>query len=265
MEPIPARLMRAQAQACKTRPAPTARERARRDYILESARAIFIAHGRTRVTLRDLAIAKGLTQISIRNQFADLDHLFALTLTQHLDEILKAISAVPRHHPDLFARRRAEYFRVTRGICNIPTPEHFLWMRERFTLPDDELEPLELRRRMLGFLLAGEARETALLLLDTHHLDTPEIEALLQAQSRFADQQAQPTVPQPDAPATPFQPTLASTSAIPTPDHPTVARPLSATYLRPIPAEHPPPAAPPKITTGGLGGMAHPPQVFFPP
>ncbi len=63
-------------------------------------------------------------------------------------------------------------------------------MRERFTLPDDELEPLEHRRRMLGSLLAGDAGETALLLLDSHHLDTPEIEAMLAAHT--AAPQAQP-------------------------------------------------------------------------
>jgi AcrR family transcriptional regulator len=183
MEPIPARLMRAQVAACKNRPAPTPRESARRAYIIEAARNIFIAHGRLRVTLKDVAIATGLTQISIRNQIADLDHLFAITLTKHLDDILTAIAAVPSHHQDLFARRRAEYLRVTRGLFNIPTPMHFLLMRERFTLPEDELEPLEARRRTLGFMLAGAAWETALLLLDSHHLDAPAIERMLQAQA----------------------------------------------------------------------------------
>ena len=190
MQTIPARLMRAQVEACATRPAPTSRERARRAYILDAGRAIFTAHGRLRVTLRDIAVATGLTQISIRNQIADLDHLFALTLAKHMDEILAAIALVPRHHADVFARRRAEYFRVTRGIFAVPTPLHFLWMRERFSLPDDELESLEARRRTLGFMLAGEAWETALLLLDSPHLDIPEIETMLEDQAARAEQQA---------------------------------------------------------------------------
>ncbi len=191
MQTIPARLMRAQVEACATRPAPTSRDRARRAYILDAGRAIFIAHGRLRVTLRDIAVATGLTQISIRNQIADLDHLFALTLAKHMDEILAAIALVPRHHADVFARRRAEYFRVTRGIFAVPTPLHFLWMRERFALPDDELEPLEARRRTLGFMLAGDAWETALLLLDSPHLDIPDIETMLEDQAARAQQQAQ--------------------------------------------------------------------------
>ncbi len=243
MEPIPARLMRAQAEACKSRPAQTPRERARRAYILESARAIFIAHGRTRVTLRDLAIATGLTQISIRHQFADLDHLFSLTLAKYMDEIIQAVSAVPRHHPDLFARRRAEYFRVTRGICNIPTPLHFLWMRERFTLPEDQLESLELARRTLGFLLAGEAWETALLLLDTHHLDEAQIEAMLAASASHAQPQT----------ATPEAGQAADTPAArpphtPPPIAPNAARP-STPLAQPPPhfpwlAAQPPPRIP---------------------
>ena len=192
MQTIPARLMRAQAEACATRPAPTPRARARRAYILEAGRAIFTAHGRTRVTLRDIAVATGLTQISIRNQIADLDHLFALTLAKYLDEILAAIALVPRHHTDLFARRRAEYFRVTRGIFAVPTPLHFLWMRDRFSLPDDEIEPLEERRHTLGFMLAGDAWETALLLLDSTHLDIPDIETMLEDQAARAQQQAFP-------------------------------------------------------------------------
>jgi AcrR family transcriptional regulator len=195
--------MRAQTEACPSRPAPTERERQRRAYILEAARAIFIAHGRTRVTLKDVAIATGLTQISIRNQIADLDHLFALTLHKYLDEILIAISAVPRHHADLLARRRAEYFRITRGICNVPTPLHFLWMRDRFTLPDDQLEPLEQARRTLGFLLAGEDWETALLLLDSHHLDTPQIEAMLAALAPSVQPEAQIEKEQPQATPSP--------------------------------------------------------------
>ena len=204
MQTIPARLMRAQTEACKNRPAPTERDRQRRAYILEAGRAIFIAHGRLRVTIKDVAIATGLTQIAIRNQIADLDHLFAQILAKYLDEILTAVGAVPRDQPDTYARRRAAYFRVTRGMFNIPTPLHFLWMRERFTLPEDELEPLEQSRRMIGVMLAGNAWETALHLLDTHHLDTPEIEIMLAAQAQ-AQAQAQ-AAGQPEAPLQDNQP-----------------------------------------------------------
>jgi len=174
--------MRAQAEACPTRPRPTERDRRRRAYILDAATNIFTAHGRFRVTLRDFAVATGLTQIAIRHQVADLDHLFALTLAKHLDTILAAIGAVPHNRPDLQARRRAEYFRVTRGICNIPTPIHFLWLRERFALPEDQLEPLEQSIGAIAYMLGGEAWQTALLLLlDSPHLNETQIETMLAA------------------------------------------------------------------------------------
>ena len=96
MNPIPARLMQAQAETCPSRPRPTERERNRRAYILEAATRIFTTHGRFRVTLREIAVATGLTQISIRNQIADIDHLFALVLSKHLD----AIPLRHRRHPD---------------------------------------------------------------------------------------------------------------------------------------------------------------------
>jgi AcrR family transcriptional regulator len=219
--------MRAQVEACATRPAPTPRERARRAYILEAGRAIFTAHGRAGVTLRDLAVATGLSQISIRNQIADLDNLFAMTLAKYLDEILAAIAVVPRHHADIFARRRAEYFRVTRGIFAVHTPIHFLLMRERFTLPEDELEPIEQRRRTLGFMLAGDAWETALVLLDSTHLDLPEIETMLEDQAARAQQKADAALDQAEAQAQPQTLTQANPPAARPPEaRPPAPRPV---------------------------------------
>ena len=203
MTPIPARLMRAQVEACPTRPRPTERDRQRRAYILDAATRIFAAHGRFRVTMRDFATVTGLSQRAIRQQIFDLDHLFALTLAKHLDMILAAIGAVPHNRPDLQARRRAEYLRVTRGICNVPTPIHFLWLRDRYALPEDELEPLEQTLGLIGGMLAGESWQTALILLDSPHLDQPQIETMLAAHARVAEpaiaaQPAETQAPQAD-------------------------------------------------------------------
>ena len=243
MQTIPARLMRAQAEACKNRPEPTTRERQRRAYILEAGRAIFIAHGRHRVTIKDVAVATGLTQISIRNQIADLDHLFAQILAKYLDEILAAVGAIPRNQPDLFARRRAEYFRVTRGMLDIPTPLHFLWMRERFTLPDDELEPLEQARRMIGFMLAGEHWETALHLLDTHHLGEAQIEVMLAALDQAKQPEARPqSVEAESAPEAlhPAEPQDAPARNLPAATEPGPAKPPRVPATTGQPAPHPP-------------------------
>ena len=220
MTPIPARLMLPQALACPHRPRPTERDRTRRAYILEAATSIFAAHGRTRITMRAFATAIAVSPTTIRHHVADLDHLFALTLAKHLDTILAAIGAVPHNRPDVQARRRAEYVRLTRDASQTLTRIHVLWLRERFTLPEDELHPLEQTLALIGALLAGDAGQTALLLLDSPHLDQTQIETMLAAHTRpiapeLPAQSAatQPQASRPDRPS--IRALLASTAATP--------------------------------------------------
>jgi AcrR family transcriptional regulator len=258
--------MRAQPEACPTRPRPTERDRRRRAYILDAATNIFTAHGRFRVTLRDFAVATGLTQIAIRHQIADLDHLFALTLAKHLDTILAAIGAVPHNRPDLQARRRAEYFRVTRGICNIPTPIHFLWMRERFSLPDDQLEPLEQSIGAIGYMLGGEAWQTALVLLDSPHLDETQIETMLAAHARAAEPEMPAQSAETQAP--PLAPNALQNCKAPAetptarPWVPHLNRPAPITILAATAATH---TSPPPLAGSAAAPPFRPPQIGQPP
>jgi AcrR family transcriptional regulator len=178
MTEIPARILRNQADECRTRPPPTQRDRDRRAYIMEAAEKMFIQHGRAAVTLRQFSYATGMAQFTIRKHICCLDHAFALILTKHLDRILEAVSAVKYDEPDLLRRRRAEYFRVTRGICNVPTPMHFLLLRDRFCLPPDELEPIDRQHRMIGHMLGGEFPEEILAQLDCPTMDLKKIESV---------------------------------------------------------------------------------------
>jgi AcrR family transcriptional regulator len=242
--------MRAQIQACPTRPRPTERDRQRRAYILDAATRIFTAHGRLRVTMRAFATATGLSQTTIRRHIYDLDHLFALTLAKHLDTILAAIGAVPTSRPDLQARRRAEYLRITRGFLNVPTPIHFLWLRERFTLPEDELGPLEQTLHIIGGLLAGDDGQTALLLLDSPHLDQTQIETMLAAHTRAIEPEPAAQSTQTQAPPTsPAAPQHSQPAAKPAPrlNQPATITALAraAATQTPLPPLHGPGAATP--------------------
>ena len=206
MTPIPARLLRHQVEDCRSRPPDTARDRARYAYLLEAGQSIFIAHGRNGVAIRELSDATGLAQYTIRRLVSDVDHLFQLILTRHLDAVLNAICRVPIAAPDQGARRRAEYFRVTRGIMNIPTPLHFLLCRDRFTLPADLLGPLERQRALLDSFLGGEAWEETLTLLDCPTLDLPAIEAMLAAREAAAGVREPRTLHTPEPPPEPPEP-----------------------------------------------------------
>jgi AcrR family transcriptional regulator len=175
---IPCRLIRPQTEICKLRPALTERDQKRRDYILEAARNVFIQHGTAGITLTEFAYALGMAPVTIRRHVSDMHHLFALILNRYLHDIITAVGVV-QEGPDLFARRRAAYFRITRGICNVPTPMHFLLLRERFSLPEDELAGIESQRRAIGYMLDPHAGEDVLCYLDYPTFDLKKIEALV--------------------------------------------------------------------------------------
>ena len=199
MSPIPSRLLRAQAQSCRSRPSLSERDLKRRDFILEAATKIFIEHGPARVTLTQFAYATSLSQVTIRRLSDDMPSLFGRVLLKHLDNIIAAISAVPRDGPDRLIRCRAAYFRATRGNFDIPRPLHFLLLRDRFSLPEDILEPIEQQRRVIGFMVGGDDGEDALCLLDHPITDLQKIEAAFAAMQAvtLARQNAPPPAPRP--------------------------------------------------------------------
>jgi AcrR family transcriptional regulator len=190
MTAIPARLLRPQAEQCPSRPPLRERDRQRRAYILEAAEKIFATHGRANITLKNFAIAISLSEQTIRRHATDLHHLFGIVLTRHLDTILAAIGQIPAHRQD---RRRAEDLRLIRETHTDTARLHILFLRERFTLPPDQLEPLEQQRRIIGHLVGGAAWEVTLALLDYPTLSPDTIESMLAAG-------AQTTIPQPAAP-----------------------------------------------------------------
>ena len=78
-----------------------------------------------------------------------------------------------------WAARRAAYFYASRGFCNVPTPLHFLLIRERFMLPEDELEGIEIQRRMLASMLGGEDGDAIMALLDCPTITLEQVEAMV--------------------------------------------------------------------------------------
>ena len=197
MNPTPARQLKRFAESCRSRPPTTQRDRDRYVYILEAAQDMLIDTGRNRFTLPEFALCVGLSQLTIRRQISDLHHLFALVLSKHLDAILAAVGAIPFDSPDLFARRRLAYGRATRGICGIPTPLHFLLVRDRFTLPDDELESIDKQRRVIAFLVGRENGEDIMNLLDSPTLDLEKIEAMIAAMERMDESRRAGARPKP--------------------------------------------------------------------
>ena len=176
---IPTRILIPQARACPSRPVPTPREIQRRAYIMEAATSIFATHGRAFVTMRAFADATGLAQSTIRRHVGDMHHLFGLILAAHLDALLAAITKIPAGAAGQQARRRAEYCRITRAQCAAGL--HRLFLQERFMLPADERAPLEQQRRLIGIMLAGQAWEEILPLLDNAALDATKIETMIAA------------------------------------------------------------------------------------
>jgi AcrR family transcriptional regulator len=192
MTAIPARLLRPQAEQCPSRPPLREQDRQRRAYILEAAEKIFATHGRANITLKNFAIAISLSEQTMRRHATDLHHLFGIVLTRHLDAILAAIGQIPAHRQD---RRRAEYLRLIRETHTDTARLHILFLRERFTLPPDQLEPLEQQRRIIGHLVGGNTWEATLALLDCPTLSPDTIESMLAAGAQTAT--PQPAAPEP--------------------------------------------------------------------
>jgi AcrR family transcriptional regulator len=209
MTAAPARILRPYAENCRTHPPITQRNRDRRAYILEAARAMFIDHGRASITLQQFAYATGLSQSTIRHHIADMDHLFGLILARHLDAVLAAVSQIGHDDPDPLPKRRAEYFRVTRGFLGFPTPMHYLFLRDRFCLPPDERDAIENQHRMIGHLIGGCNAEDVLTLLDSPTLDLEKIEAacaLFASIDRTRQEASKPPQPAANPPEPPTPP-----------------------------------------------------------
>jgi AcrR family transcriptional regulator len=163
------------------------------------------------MTLPTLAAAIRVSPGSFRRQFADIDSLLADLVFRHLTAISRATGAIPRDTPNRRAAQRAAYLAYTRFLGG-PTEAHILLIRERHNLPEDLQANIELVRRSIGEILAGDHGDAALTLLDAPGLKGFQIEAGLaaiaaaqpEARQTSQFQTSQPhnfeTIPQPAAP-----------------------------------------------------------------
>jgi hypothetical protein len=185
MDKIPARIIRRSIADHLARQPVTQRDRDNQAYILQAAERMFVACGRTDMNLAHFAYTIDLGVGTIRRLLCDMEHIFGHVLHKHLDAIEEAVNGVKPGRPDLPVRRRAAYFQATRAIGDIPTPLHFLLLRERFAMPGDEREPVERRRALIGRLIAGDRWEETLYLLDCPSFDLEKIEAAIAASEKF--------------------------------------------------------------------------------
>jgi AcrR family transcriptional regulator len=188
---VPVRILRAQADALGARlPALCPREQAQQERILTAAARMMAQHGRKGVTLRSLADALGMSPMTIRRLFCDLDSILAEILTRHLRDIAARFGELPQDTEHLHAARRAAYLAYTRTLMGSPTEHHLLLLRDRHALPPDLAEPLETLRQSIADMLAYPNGAAALCLLDSPGLHAAEIETMIAV---LTPEKAEPT------------------------------------------------------------------------
>ena len=164
------------------------RDIARRETIMGAALATMVDYGRETFTIAQLANALEISPGTIRRHFIDMDGLMMEILERHLREVSDAIESVPPDAPDLAAARRAAYLAATRTPEGGLTEAHHLLTRDRFTLPEDDQEALDLIRLAQGAELGGISPESVLSLLDSPKLDAEEIELIMaRRDTQFAE------------------------------------------------------------------------------
>jgi AcrR family transcriptional regulator len=182
--PIPPRILRAEIEDIPgARPKLNARERERQQVILTAGRRVLVNHGAAAIRLTDLATALGMSPGTIRRYFPDLDYLLGEILRAHLlalsSAIGQALHGIPFGAPHRQGTARAAYVAATRTILGGLTEGHLLLVRERHTLPPDQLATIEQLREGLGEVLAGELGHAALALLDKPEFSAAQVEAML--------------------------------------------------------------------------------------
>jgi len=209
---ISARVLRASAaDRIPSHPFLTAKERERREMILNTGRTMMAQFGRHAIKMSDFAAAIRLSPATIRSHFCDLDNLLATILREHLMQIVASIGTVTRTTPYRARACRAAYLEATRTGLGAPTESHILLIRDRHLLPEDELASIEAIRDNIGEVLAGEHAGLTLAVLDTAHIHPDRMEAALIALlTNPADPDTAATQPghAPPIPIAPFMPTI---------------------------------------------------------
>ena len=165
--PIPSRILRTRVEDHLGRPEFTNRQRDHEAHILAAAEDLFATYGRHEVTWRSLGESLRMATATLRWHYTDLHALFAAILSRHLRNVAKALGEVPLDAPN---RRHAQclaYLAATRLPFGGLTPAHLLLTRDRHTLPEDVLDPIEEMRHSLGMLVGGNLGQETLDRLDT--------------------------------------------------------------------------------------------------
>jgi AcrR family transcriptional regulator len=171
------RLLRATASDIPgLRPVLSPRELDRKNLILKAARTLFAVHGRHTMSLASFALAIWVSPNLIRRLFIDLDGLLAELIQNHLQDISRALGAVPADAPDRDAARRQAYYGATRTPRGGLNEAHLLLTRDRHHLPADLLDPIEQIHASIAFDLAPAQPFVAMALLDNPSLSPTEID-----------------------------------------------------------------------------------------
>ena len=174
----PARLLRATASDIPgLRPILSPQELDRKNLILKAARTLFAVHGRHTMSLASFALAIWVSPNLIRRLFIDLDGLLAELIQNHLQDICRALGAVPADAPDRRAAQREAYRNATRTPRGGLNEAHLLLTRDRHHLPADLLEPIEQIHASIAYDLSPAHPFVAMALLDNPSLSPAEIEA----------------------------------------------------------------------------------------
>src|SRR5271170_909211 len=176
----PARILRAKARAFDPSYfVLTPRQELREARILAFAQNLLAEEGRHNISFTSLAKALRMARATLSFHYVDLESLLGALIRRHLQALAAHLGEVPSDDPDFRQKRRAAYLSYTRTPRGGLTEAHRLYVRDRHTLPEDELESIELTRAGIGRALASDLAEEALILLDAQNLDATRIEARL--------------------------------------------------------------------------------------
>jgi AcrR family transcriptional regulator len=179
----PHRILKAQANDIERAPDRfNQRDRERHERILRVATPLFVANGRSALTLNGLAIALEIPATTFRRHFVDVDELLGVILTRHLTAISKALGKVSLESADLPKARRAAYIAYTHTDFHDLTDLHRLLVRDRHLLPPDVREGIDATIAGLAITLAGRNDEYRLqiaTLLDAPGFSAEMVEAMI--------------------------------------------------------------------------------------
>jgi AcrR family transcriptional regulator len=204
----PDRILRAKAQdRDPSHFALTERQRQRHERVVAISQYLIAEEGCQNITFRGLARALRMSTAALRFHFVDMEALLAEIIRRHLRKLSAALGKYEPTDPHRQQKRRAAYLAYTRTPLGGFTEAHLVLVRDFHTLPDDERKGIEIIRRGLGKLLAGDQADEAFLLLDAPFLDAAAIEArlgtpVLQAH-KLQTQKPEPPQNQPAPPAKP--------------------------------------------------------------